>query len=48
MKALRPVLDQIRLAWLRFLRDTQDVMSPYLPRLLVRINRLESRNQRRP
>jgi hypothetical protein len=44
---LRPVLDQIRLAWLRFKRDTQDVMSPYLPALLVRINRLEHRNQRR-
>lgn len=45
MRALRPVTDLIRLAVLRFLRDTQDVMSPYLPKLIVKLNRIESRNQ---
>lgn len=47
MKPLRPVLDLIRLAWHRFWRDSQDVMSPYLPKRVVEINRLSHRNQRR-
>lgn len=47
MKPLRPVTDLLRLAWLRFLRDTQNPMSPYLPRVLVRISRLENRSSRR-
>lgn len=45
MKPLRPVFDQIRLAWLRFLRDSQNPMSPYLHRTVIRINAIERRQR---
>lgn len=44
MKPLRPITDPIRLLWLRFKRDTQCRMSPYLPALVIEINRIENRS----
>lgn len=45
MKGIRSVIDLWRLAWLRFLRDTSLPMSPYLPAIVLKINRIEQRRK---